>query len=1124
MLGFSALSEAPISATAEAQLPAVVVPVGAIGASPIGVYAIGRASITTGGVAVVNATATSTSNTLNVNAPAPAVLASSQGSATVGTIVVSPAVANASILAVGSSTVGTVAVSVPTAAVSIVSQAFSQLPTITASSPEATPNSNASIAVGLPQIIVGTPLVNETVVEIVLDTPAISVAVPAVEVYIGTTLVTDFITRTTSDLYDQSVPFSLEDPVVSNIEKRWLMRSLTTGVPGTINERFFAAYYTSAAAPYDHDINVYEVDSAGNLITGNPVNSRTFTVLGFLDRPEYDASVISTSGTTWFSTGGVIIPYIIENFAGNLKSPTVQQMTFNINVTSNGDSLANTASQLGSSFYAPRLNGNQLTNKDFHSYGNNDGAFPYYGVYDGREPELYLIWMFGAGATKQGWITNGDGDVNEELYNTSTTSVWQTIIDGFLDPANNFAIPDASGLSGLYSAAPNTSRDNQGLLSQRLTFDNQVFELNKYVRVDLDRPNNPTGVINVQPPLRSLALAIPVVSVTAPQGTTGGAAIGSATIPVVALTSPQAISGAFSNASAELPFVNVTPAASTATVSVVASAVTPALTVVFPAAEATSTSIAAVILPSITVGAPLTTETVVEIPIANPPITVSAPAATLAVTSTASAQLVVVTTTAPQATLSASSTAAATLVTITVSPAQTSLTLNALIEATLPVVTVTAPETIEVVVEQVALPQVTLTPAEATLSGSAVATYALVLVDASAPQATATAASTADTAVVTVSVGVPGVNAVGTSGGTASASLPTVTVSALEPTVLVSSSASATIPQVTVVAPFATETVVEVPLAQPPVTVFAPEPTSTGNAAVGAPSNTVTVSPADPAALSSPRATAALPQITVGAPLTTETVVEIPLAKPPVIVSAPEPTSTGNASVGAPSNTITVSPPVVAANADTRTNAIAGSTSIVAIARLVHGVEANVDGLSTLDFVEVSLVVDVEGNIQTSSQIEATETEVFSVTGDQIDGASTVTGSVERFKDVAGSAQGSTTVSADARIDVVEPTSISGSSTASAESELVHGIFASSAGSSELLSSVLHVEALVASSAGVTSISGRAFATSDIDPAALSGARTVAVEQAPTRNVGIEIASLRLTTIDQSPSRIVRVA
>jgi len=77
MLGFSALSEAPISATAEAQAPLVVVPVGAIGASPIGVYAIGQASVTTGGEAGVNGSANADLPEITTASPEASVSASS---------------------------------------------------------------------------------------------------------------------------------------------------------------------------------------------------------------------------------------------------------------------------------------------------------------------------------------------------------------------------------------------------------------------------------------------------------------------------------------------------------------------------------------------------------------------------------------------------------------------------------------------------------------------------------------------------------------------------------------------------------------------------------------------------------------------------------------------------------------------------------------------------------------------------------------------------------------------------------------------------------------------------------------------------------------------------------------
>ena len=113
MLGFSALSEAPLSATAEAELPLVVVPVGAIGASPIGVYAIGQASITTGGTGVSDGDASAALVTVNATSPAPTVSASSVASETGLTITVSAPEATLSVSATASVTIPEITVTAP---------------------------------------------------------------------------------------------------------------------------------------------------------------------------------------------------------------------------------------------------------------------------------------------------------------------------------------------------------------------------------------------------------------------------------------------------------------------------------------------------------------------------------------------------------------------------------------------------------------------------------------------------------------------------------------------------------------------------------------------------------------------------------------------------------------------------------------------------------------------------------------------------------------------------------------------------------------------------------------------------------------------------------------------------
>lgn len=179
-------------------------------------------------------------------------------------------------------------------------------------------------------------------------------------------------------------------------------------------------------------------------------------------------------------------------------------------------------------------------------------------------------------------------------------------------------------------------------------------------------------------------------------------------------------------------------------------------------------------LPTITVGSPLVYETVVEVPLQTPAVSVSSPSATASADASASASLVVVTVVDPTVSASGSSVASSTLVSISVSPAQPLAGVSVTASASIPSVTVTAPTTGEEVVDLVSLPEITLTPAEASVTGGATAFYALVLIDAAAPTSTATADSTASSTLPTISVASP--TATLEVDSTASSSLPTVSV------------------------------------------------------------------------------------------------------------------------------------------------------------------------------------------------------------------------------------------------------------------------------------------------------------------------------------------------------------
>ena len=1222
MFGIAAFSEAPISATAEASLPLVVLPIGAIGAAPLGVHAIGKSNVTTGGLARVNAVASAAAGTVTTTAPAVSI-SSTAVPAGIEILVNSPA-ALADTRNIGSSAVGTVDVTSPTPlveggtgvsvdpsqsiqsfVVTVQSTAqgnkyfidgtqqdslvlhesgiytfdtsdtsvsshpfrFSTTPdgthgggseyttgvtvgsgyveiVVTPSTPDlyyycsvhsgmgssitfdfipdqspfiieqivpgSTASSSSIAEASLATVSISAPLVNETVVEIVLNTPSITVTSSEPSVFIGTvTEVAGRYRNTISNQYDQSVAFSLEDPTISNIEKRWLIRSKRTGTPDTINERFFAAYYTSATNPYNHDINVYEVDSEGALVTGSPVNSRNYTVFSFLNSTNFDQSVISTSGATWFDTGKVIIPYIIEYFNAP-KVPTVQQMTFDIDgVDINGNSRANLYSQLGGSYYAPEdSNGNSLTGKDFHSYRNNDGAFPYYGTYDGRDPELYLIWMFGAGSTKQGWITNGDGNVNEELYNTSTTSVWQTIIDGYLDPANNLAIPDASGTDGLYSAAPDTTQDNQGLLSQRHTFDNQVFLLNKYILLESINDR----IVTVGSPgygVNSTSnVSLPSITLTKPTGTVfaGAQGVGNATLPVITVTNPVAIptGGTAFNATASLPEILIGASAPTNTVS----------------------STAGTNLPIISVGAPLTTETVVEIPLANPPITVLAPEPTTQGSSSANSSFaVVVTITSPASTLSIASTANGELPLITVSPAEITNTVDVIVEASLPQITTTAPESIEAVIEQVALPQVTLTPAEAALSGSAVATYALTLIDAASPQANTTAGGTANTPInVAILVGVPGVDAVGTSGDTASASPPQVGTTSPEATLTTSSSVAGDLPQVTVGAPLTTETVVEIPLAKPPINVGSPVSQSLVDSLASAASNTITVDVPEAEVPAGALASASLIEIPVAPPEASTAVVAFPEGLDQVAVTPFVVNTFTDLSARSSLPPITVDPPEGEGLADIDTEIIACSVSIISRDDLVFGVFGVVEGLTSVS----GLLGISSGSSATSdgqASTTATETQIFALDPLAIGGLSqTNQPSADVFGNLSGTSQGSTTTSADVRINVLEVENIQGSATTTASVLHVESIAGTTNGSAQIEETSEVIQGFSGTASGSTNLEGRSFVVSPLNEAAVNQERLVKIMAEPSRIVGIESSVVRLFFVEQPPSRVIKVA
>ena len=762
MFGFSALSEAPFSSDVEAQasLPVLSFPVGAIGASALGVYAIGRATDTTDAydlqyvengywevgyaegdaTAGVSQTASASASEVSVQVPVAVVTVGAISQAQAETVSLTPAESSATGAAEAVfDDLIEVGVNSPEPTTSAVTSATAQPPQITLSPPESTETGTAVAEATIPAISVFTPTARVDGIEvpdalgsITVSAPTANAGVPAngagalttvsiaspngiglletIEVRGTVTIVT--VTNPNGSILTLSLP----DNASYNRNRSWILTETNQ----------ILQYHWSDGNVDTGLLELHSYDLSGNTSLLDSLN----LIIGSLDAFDQENNCVID----------------FDDLATCRVRVSIQQskrVYEYINIAVVGNAFANPyTGDTTNLVSAPNLFEDEVNSSSSAAYYY--GAKSYQGIL--QDPYGYVDDALGLENSSRKWkiirfYGNGSHKVGAIDYNSQTSQ-------GTLNRYILLRTADAAFADSFYNSfvsdAPNTILyDANRQEEAEASFLDQV----NATQTDIRFPSVAQEVqaegfeIPVEPP----ATSFPATS--------------TASIPSIAVSAPVAV------ATGEA----------------------------FVFATAT--------LPSITVGAPLTTETVVEIPIANPPITVSAPAATLAVTSTASAQLVVVTTTAPQATLSASSTAAATLVTITVSPAQSETTLDVLVEATLPAVSITAPETIEVVIEQVAIPQVTLTPAEATLSGSAVATYALVLIDASAPQATPTAAGNVDTAVVTVSVGVPGVNAVGTSGGTASASLPTVTVSTPEPTVLVSSSALPTIPQVTVVSP-----------------------------------------------------------------------------------------------------------------------------------------------------------------------------------------------------------------------------------------------------------------------------------------------------------------------------------
>ena len=988
MFGFKAFSEAPISAEVEAQAT-VIENVGAIGASAIGVNAIGRATTQTTTVAGTSATASASIPAITVSSPAPTATVSVTGSASVPAITLTSPAPTVTVSSTASATAATITVTspAPTVSAGVTASAASSTVTVTSPAPTATSSATATVSdlssddvttTFTPPVSIDFSEVNDSFSSDTRITRTVDLSdssISDVTIYPGltnslpaSTSITVSATQagSSADAGTYQIP-SVASAYVSgyhlvNWDQKWIFNAVkakrTSGSnPDSTNKTHFM---------------IHTFNDAGQLtlhkfyrLTDTVSNDAGYT--GF-QRTFIDGSVsVHPAIPTGNGRYHIIRPYFYTVSANSTSTIGVQIHTIHgydspYPTISKYLTTANTGFSLGNLSYN---NGTVVNVSSWSGY-----ALPWRGDWGSRSRQNYYVVSYQeTPSTVTSYylkLLAENGDVIS-VNQTTSASDHATEADKFTDGTTypNLIL----GLGNI------DTFDNDDLRLEARAKSNRSYPFyNTYgvqdnartVTADIDADVNRTA---------SLAL-----TVSAPQPALASNAIATASPGTVSLSAPSPTLSVSSTASAALITVSVTAPTVTAT--------------------STASATASASIPSITVGVPLVNETVVEIPLPTPAISVSSPAPQATSTSTASATVPSVTVTTPQVSATSASTASATVPAITVtSPAPTvsaSATVSLDLHKATQTFTVTVQSTYygnKYYIDGVQ---------QASLSLHEEGTYRFDLSDSSVSNHPLRFSTTSNGTHNSGTQYTTGVTVVGTA-GSSGAYVEIVVTSSTPDLYYYCTNHSGMGGSIAFSSDFT-----QVPFI---LSVSSAAPTLSVGSIGEAQAASVALTAAEATATGAAEATFA-DSIEVGvvSPAPTPTVIALP-SIPSITVTVPTVSATGSTSVTASASlpTITVTSPASSATSDTQTDDVDGSSTATGSSVLVKKGEASVTGTAT-----------------------ASSNEAFRAKGaGSLAGQATVSGSSTLLKVGSSSVAGSTNASASCTIVKDASSTISTTSTSS---------------------------------------------------------------------------------------------
>ena len=617
MFGFKAFSEAPISAEVEAQAT-VIENVGAIGASAIGVHAIGRATTQTAGVSTVSATASASIPAITLTSSAPTVTVSSTASATAATITVtSPApTATATTSVTASATAATITVTSPASTAGVAAVASATLPSVTLTAPEPTPKVIVT-TVGTYRNIITTERYTGTPTSVSLSLPTGTFSVPS----------------SASTFYSSFTLTSGYDKYYVDWTNRWVV-AIGHGAPTTTSNTTGTTDYWRIIWGFDDYGNLSMQKINRYIGFGSVETQGQITNSIFIHGDLADAAVLAGNG----HVGGadVVVYTVIESpksttdSSGAAGDYLILHSTAFSNVSSGSPSTTTRVNYSDTYLQRNRVGAvNSFSPNYVSAWGTNAWVYPWRGDWSNRSRENYFVYSYKVGSNYYVDLVSEDGTV----INVTTTTTESTADAS----AANFQ-------NGTYTNYVHQSHfTDDGAFYKGLAATSQLLT-NSILVPEID----------VEVEYHTIDTSWQEISITSPAGIARQDRTASATLPTVTVSSPQPTTGGNSTGAGAVGTVSISTASPTVSISSTASAALATVSVTSPASTASGTAsrTASASIPSITVGAPLVGETVVEIPLPTPSVTISSPAVQPVINSTASATAPSVTVTTPQASVS----------------------------------------------------------------------------------------------------------------------------------------------------------------------------------------------------------------------------------------------------------------------------------------------------------------------------------------------------------------------------------------------------------------------------------------------------------------------------------------